>query len=232
MRDESVDQSPFPADYRGSGLLLHLTSLPSRYGIGDVGPAALAWLDRLQEADQSWWQSLPLGPTGYGNSPYQPLSSFAGNGLLISPDWLIEDGLLQASDCQDQSFPREEVDYDRVIPYKHRLLETAWANFTAGGRADLRPSFEEFRDKQAHWLEDYALFRALKAKYKGVYFLECGANSLCARPSARRAGCCDQSGMLRAVSAVPPSRPPEDICSRQGRASHRGSSLFRVSRFQ
>jgi len=172
MRDKSADQSPFPADYRGSGLLLHLTSLPSRYGIGDVGPASLAWLDRLQEADQSWWQSLPLGPTGYGNSPYQPLSSFAGNGLLISPDWLIEDGLLRTSDCQDQSFPREEVDYERVLPYKHRLLDTAWNRFTAGAGADLRSSFEEFRNKEAHWLEEYALFRALKAKYKGVYFLE------------------------------------------------------------
>ena len=83
---------PFPR-YRASGLLLHVTSLPSPYGIGDVGPAAVAWIDRLQEAGQSWWQALPLGPTGYGNSPYQSLSSFAGNELVISPDWLIEDGL-------------------------------------------------------------------------------------------------------------------------------------------
>ena len=86
---------PFPPDYRASGVLLHVTSLPSPYGIGDVGPAALAWIDRLHEAGQTWWQALPLGPTGYGNSPYQSLSSFAGNGLLISPDLLIEDGLLR-----------------------------------------------------------------------------------------------------------------------------------------
>src|SRR5262245_19892089 len=79
---------PFPADYRASGVLLHITSLPSRYGIGDVGPTAVAWIDRLHEAGQSWWQALPLGPTGYGDSPYQLLSSFAGNALLISPDWL------------------------------------------------------------------------------------------------------------------------------------------------
>jgi 4-alpha-glucanotransferase len=71
--------SPFPPAYRGSGLLLHITSLPSPYGIGDVGPAALSWIDRLEQAGQSWWQVLPLGPTGCGNSPYQPLSSFAGN---------------------------------------------------------------------------------------------------------------------------------------------------------
>ena len=86
---------PFPEDYRASGLLLHLTSLPSPYGIGDVGPTAVKWIDKLSEAGQSWWQSLPLGPTGYGDSPYQSLSSFAGNGLLISPDWLIEEGLLR-----------------------------------------------------------------------------------------------------------------------------------------
>src|SRR5271154_7526969 len=95
---------PFPANYRASGLLLHVTSLPGPYGIGDVGPAALSWIDYLRQAGQSWWQSLPLGPTGYGNSPYQSLSSFAGNELLISPDWLIEDGLLRASDCGDNSF--------------------------------------------------------------------------------------------------------------------------------
>ena len=91
MRGESVSRVPFPPDYRGSGILLHLTSLPSPYGIGDLGPVAISWIARLQEAGQSWWQALPLGPTGYGNSPYQPLSSFAGNGLVISPEWLIED---------------------------------------------------------------------------------------------------------------------------------------------
>jgi 4-alpha-glucanotransferase len=77
MRGASVP--PFPPGYRGSGVLLHLTSLPSAYGIGDLGPAAFAWLDRLHEAGQRWWQALPLGPTGYGDSPYQCLSSFAGN---------------------------------------------------------------------------------------------------------------------------------------------------------
>jgi hypothetical protein len=90
---------PFPDDYRASGVLLHATSLPSPYGIGDLGPAAVAWIDRLHDAGQGWWQLLPLGPTGYGDSPYQPLSSFAGNVLLISPAWLIEDGLVRASDC-------------------------------------------------------------------------------------------------------------------------------------
>src|SRR5215469_8318439 len=149
--------SVFPHGYRGAGLLLHVTSLPSRYGVGDVGPAALAWADRLRDAGQSWWQALPLGPTGYGNSPYQPLSSFAGNELLVSPDWLIEDGLLTAGDCEGACAPNL-IDYEAVLPYKRRLLKTAWANFGRGGRADLRDDYERFRQDQSHWLEDYALF--------------------------------------------------------------------------
>jgi 4-alpha-glucanotransferase len=163
---------PFPDGYRSSGVLMHVTSLPSRYGIGDYGPTALSWIDRLAAAGQSWWQSLPLGPTGYGNSPYQPLSSLAGNELLVSPDWLIEDGLLQAGDCQPDSFPEAEVDYNRVIPLKLQLFEKAWANFQARAGADLRAAYERFSIDQAHWLNDYALFRALKAKFKGAYYLE------------------------------------------------------------
>ena len=162
----------FAPAYRASGLLLHVTSLPSPYGIGDVGPAALSWIDRLAQAGQSWWQMLPLGPTGYGNSPYQSLSSFAGNGLLISPDWLIEDELLRASDCQARTFPQYKIDYSAVIPFKHGLFERAWANFGAGARADLRPAYEQFRVDQANWLEDYALFRALKIRFGGAYYLE------------------------------------------------------------
>src|ERR1044071_152542 len=147
MSRDIVNLPPFPADYRASGLLLHVTSLPSRYGIGDVGPAALAWIDHLQETGQSWWQALPLGPTGYGNSPYQSLSSFAGNGLLISPNWLIADELLPASDFQMPSLPQTEIDCNAVIPFKHGLFETAWVNFRAGARADLRPAFEQFRNE-------------------------------------------------------------------------------------
>jgi 4-alpha-glucanotransferase len=167
--------SVFPQGYRGSGLLLHVTSLPSRYGIGDIGPAALAWIDRLRDAGQSWWQALPLGPTGYGNSPYQPLCSFAGNELLVSPDWLLEDGLLKREDVQ-ANFTANQIDYEAIIPFKQRLLKTAWTSFTvgfaAGTRTDLRADYERFRNDQSHWLEDYALFRALKAKFNGAYFLQ------------------------------------------------------------
>src|SRR5262245_11099570 len=162
---------PFAPTYRAAGLLLHITSLPSPYGIGDVGPAAVSWIDRLDQAGQRWWQALPLGPTGYGNSPYQSLSSFAGNELLISPDWLLEDELLQATDCQGRSFPQNQVSFNAVVPFKRGLLKIAWTNFGAGARADLRPAFEQFRNEQAHWLEDYALFQALKARFDGAYYL-------------------------------------------------------------
>jgi len=102
---------PFPTEYRVSGILLHVTSLPSPYGIGDLGLSAFSWVNGLEEEGQSWWQALPLGPTGYGNSPYQSLSSFAGNGLLISPCGLISDGLLERSDCEANFVP-DVVDYD------------------------------------------------------------------------------------------------------------------------
>ena len=175
---------PFPTDYRASGVLLHVTSLPSPHGVGDVGPAALEWVDRLHEAGQGWWQALPLGPTGYGDSPYQPQSSFAGNVLLISPDWLIEDGLLQPSDGESRPFSAAAVDYDAVIPFKHRVLATAWENFRAGGRPDLREHFAEFCAEHAQWLEDYALFRALKAKYDGRHYLEWPADLVEREPAA------------------------------------------------
>jgi 4-alpha-glucanotransferase len=114
---------PCLPEYRASGILLHVSSLPSRYGIGDLGPAALAWVDRLHEAEQSWWQALPLGPTRYGNSPYQSLSSFAGNELLISPERLIGDGLLRAADCEPKLLPSSAIDYAAVAPFKPRIVE-------------------------------------------------------------------------------------------------------------
>jgi 4-alpha-glucanotransferase len=186
MSDDSrsVNFPPFPAGYRASGLLLHVTSLPSPYGIGDVGPGAVKWIDRLREAGQSWWQVLPLGPTGYGNSPYQSLSSFAGNGILVSPDWLIEDGLLRPGDCAPPPFAETAVDYGTVIPFKHRLLERAWRNFRAGACPELKAPFEQFCHDQAHWLEDHALFQVLKAKHNGAHYLEWPAELIRRVPAA------------------------------------------------
>jgi 4-alpha-glucanotransferase len=162
----------FPPGYRGAGLLLHVTSLPSRYGIGDIGPAAFKWIDRLSDAGQGWWQALPLGPTGYANSPYQELSSFAGNWLLLSPDALIDDGLVPASTCEGYSFPVDFVDFGAATSFKRYVVETAWENFSQGVRPDLRLPYEQFCISQAHWLDDYALFRALKARYNGSYYLD------------------------------------------------------------
>ena len=171
QRDEGLRAHPFPPRYRASGLLLHVTSLPSPYGIGDLGPEAFAWVDRLHDAGQSWWQALPLGPTGYGNSPYQPLSSFAGNTLMISPQWLIEEDLLNPEDCRDR-FPPGMVDYTSVIPSKERLLEIAWRRFQRAQPSGLRNEYQEFRASQASWLEDYALFRALKDKFYGACYFD------------------------------------------------------------
>ena len=164
--------TPFPAGYRSSGVLLHITSLPSAYGIGDMGPSAFKWVDRLCEAGQGWWQALPLGPTGSYNSPYQSLSSFAGNGLLVSPDYLTEDGLLQPDDCEAQPLPASAVEYDAVFSSKLRLLEAAWSSFSSGRRPDLRPAYDQFCREQAEWLDDYALFRALNIRYGGRPYLE------------------------------------------------------------
>src|SRR5437660_1833170 len=123
---------PFSPDYRASGVLLHVTSLPSPYGVGDVGTAALAWIDRLREAGQSWWQILPLGPTGYGDSPYQSFSAFAGNINLLSPELLRRDGLVGPLDVVTPSFPTTQVDYGAVGAYKEALLARAWDNFRSG----------------------------------------------------------------------------------------------------
>ena len=173
----------FPPEYRASGLLLHVTSLPSPFGIGDLGPEAFAWIDRLHDSGQRWWQALPLGPTGYGNSPYQPLSSFAGSALMISPESLNADGLLDPRDCRGRFAPGA-VDYDSVVPFKEKLLETAWNRFQGVRRGDLRNEYEQFCLGQASWLEDYALFGALKARYGGACYMEWPAELVRRCPSA------------------------------------------------
>jgi 4-alpha-glucanotransferase len=193
---------PFPERYRASGILLHVTSLPSPYGIGDVGPSAAAWIDRLHDAGQRWWQALPLGPTGYGDSPYQSLSSFTGNPLLISPDWLVEDELLRAADCVGASFSPTTVDYDAVMRFKYALLETAWKNFSAGARSDLRQDFEHFVHEHAHWLDDYGLFRALKARYDGASYLEWPEELIRRTPAALDQARRDLVGQIERVRFV------------------------------
>jgi 4-alpha-glucanotransferase len=147
---------------RSSGVLLHPTSLPGPFGIGDLGPAAYAWVDALAQAKQSWWQILPLGPTGFGDSPYQSYSAFAGNPLLISPERLRDDGLIDASDLAGPQFPAERVDFPAVIAFKDRLLGRAWENFQRGRAGQLRGTFEVFLHQHQSWLPEYALFMAIR----------------------------------------------------------------------
>ncbi len=152
---------------RCSGILLHPTSLPGRFGIGDLGAAAYQFVDFLAAAGQSYWQMLPLSPTGYADSPYQGLSALAGNPMLISPEKLVEAGHLSAADLEDiPPFPVERVDFGPVISYKKDLLKRAFANFKAQAAADQRVAFSRFCEEQASWLDDLALFMALKEAHQ------------------------------------------------------------------
>lgn len=155
---------------RASGVLLHPTSLPGPFGIGDLGPAAYEFIDFLSQAGQRWWQVLPLGPTGYGDSPYSALSAFAGNPLLISPERLVEDELLQPSDLADvPEFPVATVDFGWVIGWKRQVLETAFARFRSGPDDSVRDAYEAYcqRPDVVGWLPEYALFMALKEAHGG-----------------------------------------------------------------
>ena len=154
----------FAAFPRSSGVLLHPTSLPGPFGIGDLGPQAHRWIQFLASAKQSWWQMLPLGPTGAGNSPYQSYSAFAGNIALLSPEWLVRDGLIPETALKTVPFPLERVNYDTVLPFKAKLLRQAWDQFRGGKCATaLKPEFETYCENEKSWLDDYATFMALRA---------------------------------------------------------------------
>jgi 4-alpha-glucanotransferase len=158
---------------RSSGVLLHPTSLPGRYGIGDLGVEARAFVDFLADAGQSIWQVLPLGPTGYGDSPYQCFSAFAGNPLLVSLEALAADGLLDAGDLASApAFPGTHVDYGAVIPWKRALLERAAARFRSNGAPALEAEFQAWCTRHTAWLEDFALFMALKDAHGGAPWCE------------------------------------------------------------
>jgi 4-alpha-glucanotransferase len=148
---------------RSSGLLLHPTSLPGRWGIGDLGSAAYTFVDFLAATGQQLWQVMPLGPTGYGDSPYQSFSAFAGNPMLISPDLLREEGLLADEDsAATLHFPDAAVDYGVVIPFKTGLLHRSFERFKASASTEQRATFSDFLARNHTWLTDYALFAALK----------------------------------------------------------------------
>ena len=157
---------------RESGILLPLPALPSRYGIGDMGPEALKFADFLKDAAQRVWQVLPLTPIdgGCGNSPYSPTSAFAGNPLLISPEALAASGLLSEDDLSAAPlFDEGRVDYDRVRDFKGPLLRKAWRNFK---RTNSRSEYERFFADNRHWLEGYSFFAALKENRDGQPWYE------------------------------------------------------------
>ena len=154
---------------RQAGVLLHPTSFPCRYGIGDLGEAAYQFVDFLHGAGQSIWQVLPLGPTGYGDSPYQCFSAFAGNPLLIDLDQLVGDGLLSWDDLNHDlpDFPRDKVDYGPVINWKFPLLQRSFQRFRDGASPELEVDYHIFCAENAAWLDDYALFMAIKEAQGG-----------------------------------------------------------------
>ncbi|NMC14907.1 MAG: 4-alpha-glucanotransferase [Chloroflexi bacterium] len=153
---------------RFGGILLHPTSLPSPYGIGDLGSGAFTWIDFLAASGCRLWQVLPLGPTGYGDSPYQSFSTFAGNPYLISPQCLLDEGLLLQDDLQNiPTFPSNRVDFGNVIPWKLTVLEIAYSRFANSDKPSLHEAFEQFKKEHHEWLDDYTLFMALKEAHQG-----------------------------------------------------------------
>jgi len=156
--------------YRASGVLLHPTSLPGKYGIGSLGKEAFDFIDFLVEAGQKLWQICPLGPTGFGDSPYQCFSAFGGNPLLISLEKLVEEGFLSIRDLRKHpDFRKDTVDYGLLIGWKNLLLRKAYINF---GKSDkLSREYNSFVKENGDWLEDYSLFMALKDLHNGESWL-------------------------------------------------------------
>src|SRR5215213_10640244 len=155
---------------RVSGVLLHPTSFPGPYGIGDLGPEAYRFVDFLVTSGQSLWQVLPLGPTGYGDSPYACYSAFAGNTLLVSPEQLIKEGLLESAPASASH--HETIDFGEAHKLKDQILRRAYERYTKTTDTALRSAFETFAQDHGHWLEDYALFRAFKDAHSGVAWNE------------------------------------------------------------
>ncbi len=177
---------PRPLFSRGSGVLLHPTSLPGRLGVGNLGAPARRFVDWLADAGQSWWQVLPLGPTTYGDSPYQTLSAFAGNPILVDPDDLVAEEWLAAVDVdaalaadleaavaaggapafgRPPALPEDRVEYGRVMPLVAGLLDRAWEGFRSRATDAHRAEMDAWCAASAHWLDDFALFAALKEQH-------------------------------------------------------------------
>jgi 4-alpha-glucanotransferase len=170
---------------RASGVLLHPTSLPGEFGIGDLGAEAFEFVDFLKKSGQTYWQVLPLGQTGYGDSPYQCFSAFAGNTNLISPQKLADEGFLSVAEINDKpAFPIGKIDFGAVYEWKNRLLRRAYERFRLTTSVDLRGRFETFCQQHAAWLEDYALYRAVKLSQNQKAWYEWAKDLKLRSPSA------------------------------------------------
>ena len=155
---------------RSSGILFHPTSLPGKYGIGTLGKEAYAFIDFLKKSKQKLWQIFPLGPTGYGDSPYQSFSSFAGNPYLIDFDLLIEAHLLSEEDLKDIFFGDNEeyIDYGAIYNQKYPLLRKAYENFKSSDNSEMKAALENFKRENSSWLNDYSLYISLKNHFNGL----------------------------------------------------------------
>jgi 4-alpha-glucanotransferase len=170
---------------RQGGLLLHPTSLPGGHGVGDLGPEAERFVDFLAGAGQTLWQVLPLGPPGYGESPYQSFSAFAGNPLLVSLELLAEEGWLAAADLDGApASPEAEVDFTAARAFKAPRLASAAASFAERARGAERQAYDAFRERSAQWLDDFALYAALKDAHGGVAWTEWDEDAAARRPAA------------------------------------------------
>ncbi len=155
---------------RAAGILMHITSLPAPFGIGDLGPQAYSFADFLYRSRQTYWQLLPLNPTEAvnGYSPYSALSSMAGNTALISPELLVKEELLTAAQLESYHLPNEgRIDFTATIKIKQQLLDIAWQNFQKGNHESLQKRFDVFAEREAYWLQDYALYIVLKSEHGG-----------------------------------------------------------------
>lgn len=184
---------------RSSGILLHPTSLPGRYGIGDLGDWAYRFVDYLESAGQTLWQILPLGPTSYGDSPYQTLSAFAGNPTLISLDRLVADGWLAPADVEAvPEFSDYRVNYGDVITYHNHMLGLAFHNFRTKADSSTKWIFQNWCETQKDWLDAYALFAMLKEANNLRPWTEWPTKQAAADPADNASACC--STVCTAVS--------------------------------
>jgi malto-oligosyltrehalose synthase/4-alpha-glucanotransferase len=172
---------------RGAGILLHISSLPSPFGIGDMGPEARAFADFLHRSHQKFWQLLPLNPTeaGQGHSPYSSTSSRAGNPLLISPELLVKEGLLDAIELKKYHLRQEgKTNYAEAERVKGELFEKAWQSFRKGGFEAMQQQFVDFCGKEAAWLDDFAIYMVLKAQNEGKPWYQWPAEYKLRKPEA------------------------------------------------